>query len=147
MRIPLKWLKLSAAGLIALALHEGYRSDAYKDTVGIWTIGFGETKNVGKGDKTTPERALLHLLRRTENDFEPEVRVCLGDDLELTQNEYDSLVSFAYNVGVHGFCTSTTLKLFKEGKYKEGCRAMMLWTKNKELIGRRQDEVNMCLGL
>lgn len=144
-RIPSKYLKLSAAGLIALALHEGYRSNAYLDTVGKWTVGFGETKNVTKSSKTTPERALSHMLIRIEKDFEPEVKECMGD-IPLYQHEYDALVGFSYNIGSAGFCGSTTLRYLKEGKYTEACNAMMLWTKNKELIGRRKEEVQMCLG-
>lgn len=144
-RIPVKYLKLSAAGFLALALHEGYRSDAYKDTVGKWTVGFGETKGVTAKSKTTPERALAHMLKRIERDFEPEVKACMGD-IPFYQHEYDSLVGFSYNIGAPQFCGSTTLKFLKEGKYTEACYAMMLWTKQKELIGRRQDEVNMCLG-
>lgn len=145
-RIPIKWLKLSAAGLIALAIHEGYRSNAYLDTVGIWTVGFGETKNVTKDTKTTPERALVHMLNRIERDFTPEVKECMGDGITLHQYEFDAYVGFSYNIGTSGFCNSTTLKYLKQGKYEEACNAMMLWTKNKELIGRRKEEVQMCLG-
>lgn len=144
-RIPSKLLKLSAAGLIALALHEGYSSTAYKDTVGKWTIGFGETKQVTQTSKTTPQRALSHMLNRIEKDFEPEVKECMGD-IPLYQYEFDAYINFSYNVGTTGFCNSTTLKYLKQGKYTEACYAMMLWTKQKELIGRREDEVQMCLG-
>lgn len=144
-RIPAKYLKLSAAGFLALALHEGYRSDAYKDTVGVWTVGFGETKGVKQGSKTTPERALSHMLNRIDRDFEPEVKECMGE-IPLHQHEFDAFVGFSYNIGTSGFCGSTTLKYLKQGKYTEACYAMMLWTKQKELISRRQDEVNMCLG-
>jgi GH24 family phage-related lysozyme (muramidase) len=53
-------------------------------------------------------------------------------------------VSIAYNIGINGFRTSSFLKLVNKNpndpKIKE---AIMLWTKNKELIGRRKKEVEL----
>lgn len=144
MRLSPKLLKLSAAGLIFIAMAEGYRGGAYLDTVGVPTIGFGETLGVKMGQKTSPERALIKLLASADKHSRGAMK-CLGD-IPLHQYEYDAISSFTYNVGVEGWCSSTPLSLFQEGKYAEACDSMILWTKNKELIGRRKKEIEMCHG-
>ena len=70
-RLAVGALAVSATCLVGIATHEGYRSEAYKDAVGIPTIGFGETAGVKMGDKTTPERALVQLLESTEKHETP----------------------------------------------------------------------------
>lgn len=144
MRLSPKLLKLSAAGLISIAVAEGYRGGAYLDTVGVPTIGFGETLDVKMGQKTSPERALIKLLASADKHSQGAMK-CLGD-IPLYQYEYDAISSFTYNIGIKGWCSSTPLKLFQEGKYAEACNSMILWTKNKELIGRRKEEIEMCHG-
>lgn len=64
-------LAVSAAALVGIATHEGYRGEAYRDAAGIPTIGYGETAGVKMGDKITPERALVQLLESTENTPTP----------------------------------------------------------------------------
>ncbi len=59
-------LSLSASALVGIAVHQGFRGNAYDDGVGVQTIGFGTTRNVDgtpvkKGDKITPERALVRV--------------------------------------------------------------------------------------
>ena len=62
---------------------------------------------------------------------------------KVNQNQFNALVSIAYNIGINGFKASSFLKLVNKNpndpKIKE---AIMLWTKNKELIGRRKSEAN-----
>ena len=61
----------------------------------------------------------------------------------INQNQFNALVSLAYNLGVHGFRKSTVLKLVNKNPNDPMIRqAFMMWTKNKELIGRRKSEVN-----
>lgn len=143
-RIPAKYLKLGATGLVLIALNEAYRGNAYLDTVGVPTIGYGETKDVKMGDKITPERALSRLLVSADDEHGRGMRKCLGD-VPLHQYEHDAYLSFTYNIGVSGFCRSETLKRLKEGKYEEACHAMMGWKKPPEIIGRREREVEACL--
>lgn len=145
MRIPVKFIKMSAAGLVALALAEGYRTDAYLDIVGVPTIGYGETSGVKLGQKTTPERALVQLLKSADDKHATGMKKCMGD-IVLHQYEYDAYLNFTYNIGVAGFCRSNTLKLLKQSKYTEACHAMMGWVKPKRLRSRREREVQMCLG-
>ena len=86
-RIAAYSIAISAACLVGIATHEGYRSEAYKDAVGVPTIGFGETAGVKMGDKTTPERALVQLLESTEKHADA-IRQCIH--VPLYQHEFDA---------------------------------------------------------
>ena len=76
-------LGIGAALLVAIATHEGYRGEAYRDAAGIPTIGYGETSGVKMGDKTTPERALVQLLESTEKHADA-IRACIDTYNEVT---------------------------------------------------------------
>lgn len=128
-----------------LAASEGLRLTTYLDTVGVPTIGYGETENVKPGDKTTPQKALVRLLESAENKHAAGMKKCIGDNVEMYQKEYDWHVHFGYNIGVAGYCRSETVKLLNQGKNKEACNAMMGWLKNPELRGRREKERDGCL--
>ena len=144
-KIPVKFIKLGAAGLVMLAASEGLRTSAYFDTVGVPTLGYGETENVKIGDKTTPEKALVRLLYSAEDKHAVGMKKCIGDSVEMYQKEYDWHVHFGYNIGVAGYCRSETLKLLKQGKKKEACLAMAGWMIPPEIRGRREKEIAGCL--
>lgn len=143
-------LSLSGAALIGMAIHEGYRGQAYNDGVGVQTIGFGTTKDVKPGDTITVERGLI-LLARDVGAHEAGIRKCIGDT-PLYQHEWDAAVSLAYNIGVKAFCGSTVLKRWKAGDYAGGCDAFLMWNKAggkvmRGLVKRRTEERARCLGL
>lgn len=148
-RIAVAVLSLSAAALVGIALHEGYRSDAYDDGVGVQTIGFGSTLGVRPGDKITVERALVRLSNDV-TEHERGIRKCLAD-VPLHQNEWDAAVQIAFNIGVSAFCNSTILRRWKSGDYAGGCDAFMMWNKAggkvlRGLVKRREAERKLCLG-
>ncbi|HEU4830681.1 MAG TPA: hypothetical protein VFS65_00740, partial [Candidatus Saccharimonadales bacterium] len=96
-------LVLSASTLVSLALHEGYRDTAYIPVPGdVPTIGFGFTKNVKMGDKTTPVRSLVRLLDEVENVYAAGIRKCVT--VPLYPHEFEAFVELAYNVGVGAVC-------------------------------------------
>lgn len=146
-------LSLSAATLVGIAVHEGYRGEAYYATphereAGISTIGFGTTEGVKPGDRTTPERALIRLLQDA-NRFEQAVRRCAN--VPMYQHEFDAYVSLAYNIGEGAFCRSTLVRKLKAGDYEGACAEILRWTKQagRELPGlvkRRQAEYAQCMG-
>lgn len=107
-RIVAAALVVSATCLIGIAGREQYRSAAYQDSGGVWTVGYGETKGVKKGDKTTPERALIQL-NSSVNQYASKIRSCLGD-VPLYQHEFDAYVDLAYNVGADAVCKSSIPK-------------------------------------
>ncbi len=147
-RITVAALAVSAAALVGIATHEGYRGEAYKDAVGVPTIGFGETAGVKPGDRTTPERALVQLLSSTEKHADA-IRQCIK--VPLYQHEFDSYVSLAYNIGTGAFCKSTLVKKLNAKDYTGACEEIRRWNRagGKVLPGltkRRETEYRMCMG-
>ena len=148
-RVRLAGLSLSAAALIGLAVHEGYRDTAYIPVPGdVPTIGFGTTDGVKLGDKITPIKALERKLSDVQK-FEGAIRECVG--APLYQHEYDAYTSLAYNIGPTAFCDSTLVRLLNQERYEEACRQILRWDKFKGqalpgLTKRRQDEFKQCMG-
>lgn len=148
-RVRLAGLSLSAAALIGLAVHEGYRDTAYIPVPGdVPTIGFGTTEGVKLGDKITPIKALERKLSDVQK-FEGAIRECVG--APLYQHEYDAYTSLAYNIGPTAFCNSTLVRLLNQERYEEACRQILRWDKFKGqplpgLTKRRQSEFRQCMG-
>lgn len=91
---------------------EGLRLEAYQDSVGIWTIGYGNTyyldgKSVRKGDKITKQEA-EYLFNNTVDLFASNVRKLVH--VQLSYNQFEAIVSLAYNIGIGAFKSSTLLK-------------------------------------
>lgn len=103
---------------------EGLRLDAYADAAGVWTIGYGHTKNVRQGDKIS-EYWAKELLMQDVAEVEREVKA-LG--VAKTQGQFDALVSFAFNLGIGNLKRSTLLKCIREGRsMREIKRQFMRW--------------------
>lgn len=147
-RMKVASLSLSASALISIAVHEGFKPEAYIPVKGdVATIGFGTTDNVKLGDKITVERALINLLNDT-NKFESAVKECA--DVPLTPYEYNAYVSLIYNIGSNAFCKSTLVKKLKLYDYEGACKEILRWDKfqGKPLPGltkRRQEEYKVCI--
>ena len=90
-------LKTSQAGIDLIKKFEGCRFDAYKCPAGVWTIGYGHTVGVKQGDKISATQAEVYLKTDLEK-YEANVKK-YDSKYSWTQNEFDALVSFAYNVG------------------------------------------------
>lgn len=148
-RTQIAALSLSAAALVGIALHEGYRGEAYVPVPGdVPTIGFGTTGGVKMGDKTTPEKALVRALVDVQK-FEGALKQCVT--VPLHQHEYDAYVSFSYNVGSGAFCRSTLVKKLNAEDYEGACNELRKWVyfQGKPLPGlvkRRNEEADKCLG-
>lgn len=105
---------VNAAGLALVKVFEGLRLEAYQDTSGIWTIGYGHTRSVKPGDSISAARAeqLLEAdLMEAERAVEALVKV------SLTDNQFSALVSFVFNLGDGAFARSTMLRKLNEGGY------------------------------
>ena len=147
-RLGIASLVVSAAALVGIATHEGYRGEAYRDAVGVPTIGFGETAGVKMGDKTTPGRSLVQLLGST-NRHADAIRKCIV--VPLYQYEFDAYVSLSYNIGPGAFCQSTLVKKLNAGDYAGACEEIKRWNRagGKVLPGltkRREQEYRLCKG-
>ena len=102
-------MRTSRKGIEFIKAHEGLRLDAYLCPAGVPTIGYGHTYNVKMGDRITEEQAERFLI----GDLivaETEVN---RYGFDLTQNQFDALVSFVYNIGAGNFRSSTLLKRLK----------------------------------
>lgn len=144
-------LKTSDKGIAIIKEFEGFREIAYQDSVGVWTIGYGDTgPNVNKGDKITKQEAENRLRLRLANEFEPGVLGSLKR--RPSQNEFDAMVSLAYNIGVSAFAGSTLVKMFNEGNITGATDQFLRWNKagGKVLNGlnrRREKERQLFMGL
>ena len=141
-------LAISAAALVGIANFESYRQSTYKDSGGIPTLGYGETKGVVAGQTTTPERALQKLLESAD-EHAKEMNKCIT--VPLYQYEFDAYLSFTYNIGSTAFCHSTLVKKLNAQDYTGACKELLKWDKvgNKQLVGltkRRQAEYFTCIG-
>jgi lysozyme len=139
-------MKLNESGHRLLELREGLRLRPYLDTQGVPTIAMGNTfyldgKKVTMLDKSLTLNEAKTLSRRVADIFANKVDYLVTSN--INQNQFNALVSLAYNIGIYGFRNSTVLKLVNKDPNNTMIRqAFMMWTKNKELIGRRQSEVN-----
>lgn len=117
-------MKASNTLIEAIKRFEGFRGVAYRCPAGVWTIGYGHTGDVRRGQKITKEEA-EKLLRRDLIAFESFV-----EKLNVTgkQEKFDALVDFAYNVGTSALQNSTLLKKIRQCKPDEEIRAeFMKW--------------------
>ena len=147
-RVGIASLALSATALVGIAGFESYQAVAYKDAVGVPTVGYGETKGVRMGQKTTPERALVQLLA-SANKHADDIKQCIA--VPLYQHEFDAYVSLAYNIGANNFCRSTLVKKLNARDYPGACTEIRRWNRagGKVLAGltkRREKEYRMCKG-
>jgi lysozyme len=121
-------MKVSKDCVDLVKTFEGFRSEAYKCPAGIWTIGYGHTKNVKPKDVIT-ERQALQLLQDELNEFADKVNKLLK--IETSQAQFDALVSFAYNLGVASLQSSTLLKKHNTGDFLAAADEFLKWDKAK----------------
>ena len=117
-------MNLSNNGKKLIKKHEGCRLKAYKCPRGVWTIGYGHTNNVRPDDVITQDEA-EELLKRDLKVHEDNVKRVVK--IALTQNQFDALVSFEYNVGYGAFANSTLLKLLNAGNYNGASKQFERW--------------------
>lgn len=140
-------MSVSANGIDMICEFEGKRLAAYDDGVGIWTIGFGTIKypngvRVKKGDTCTLEQAkeyMRHDLIEFEHTVNSSVKV------PLNQNQFDALVSLAYNIGSSAFKSSTLVKKLNTGDYQGAADQFNVWVnaggkRMQGLVNRRDRE-------
>lgn len=124
-------MQISDKGIALIKQFEGCKLTAYQDSVGVWTIGYGWTKPVdGKPIRAgmtikqeTAERLLKTGLVSYENDVSRLVKV------DLTQGQFDALVSFTYNLGARSLSTSTLLRKLNAGDYAGAADEFLRWNK------------------
>lgn len=134
-------MDLSPTGRAALKAREGEVLTAYKDSVGIWTIGVGITTASGL-IKVTP--GLTITAATSDALFTEAVKAyakpvsALG--LKLEQHQFDALVSLCFNIGQLGFSGSTVARRLKDGDVEGAAEAILMWKRPAAIISRRQGE-------
>ena len=135
-------------GLALIKKFEGCELKAYQCSAGVWTIGYGHTKDVVEGMEITQEQAeqmLVDELHEYESYINKYVTVA------LSQNQFDALVSWVYNLGPANLNASTMLKVLNSGEYEDVPAQMKRWNKAggkvlEGLIRRREAEACLFVG-
>lgn len=130
-------MKLSNKGIEALVLREGKKNKAYLDTKGIPTIGVGHTGPEVKMGLVWTDQQIEYALAKDVLWAEEAVNEvnCI-----LTQNQFDALVSFVFNIGASAFAKSTMKKLLDKGEIKLAAEQFNRWIIPKEITSRRMSE-------
>ena len=145
-------LRTSARGLELIKGFEGFRPRASRLPDGRWIVGYGHTRTARPGLAVTPHDADLVL---AHSDLPP-VEQLIQDEVlaPLTQNEFDALVSFAWNIGPGAFQSSSVLANLNEGDRLSAASDMWLWRKGRvggevkiidALVRRRAAEISLFL--
>lgn len=133
-------MRMSDKGMIALIRREALVLKAYKDSVGVWTIGVGHTAAAGAprpvAGMVLPVEEAVALFRRDLVKYENEVRRAVK--VPVAQHEFDALVSFHYNTGAIGRAAVT--RKLNAGDRAGAAAAFMSWVKPVEITDRRNEE-------
>lgn len=138
-------MKLNSIGYKALHDREGLRLKPYLDTKRVPTIAMGNTyyedgRKVTMQDKPLTIEQAGNLATITADKFAFQVDSLLKT--KVNQNQFNALVSLAYNIGITGFRNSTVLRKVNINPNDPAIKeAFMMWTKNVELMGRRESEI------
>jgi lysozyme len=138
-------MNTSQNGIDLIKHFEGCELYAYKCPAGVWTIGYGHTKDVEPGMQITEDDA-HNMLVEELNEYETYVNTLVS--VPLNQNQFDALVSWVYNLGGGNLKASTLLKVLNSGDYEGVPAQIMRWNKagGKVLEGltrRRQAEADL----
>ena len=143
-----KTMIISIPGVELLTHFEGLKLEAYQDSVGVWTIGYGHTKGVTPSMKITESQA-SNLLKTELIEYQNYINEMVK--VELSQCEYDALVCWVYNLGPTNLRDSTLLKVLNQGDKFLVPEQIRRWNRAggkvlKGLVRRREAEALMFAG-
>jgi GH24 family phage-related lysozyme (muramidase) len=115
---------INQAGLNFIKDFEGCILEAYKDAVGVLTIGYGHTQGVTWEQRITQKEA-EEFLKEDLNYFENSVSELVK--VPLSDNQFAALVSFTFNVGAGALTSSTLLRLLNSGDYQGASNQFQQW--------------------
>ena len=138
-------MQISQNGIDLIKSFEGLELTAYPDPASggePWTIGYGSTANVAPGMTITLQEAdtmLLAVLQSTVTAVNDVI------DTTVSQNQFDAMVSFTYNLGAGNLRQSSMLRLTNDGNFSAAADAFLLWDQasgsfNQGIYNRRQKE-------
>jgi len=143
-----KTMIISTAGVDLLTHFEGLRLEAYQDSVGVWTIGYGHTKGVTPSMKITESQA-NNLLKTELIEYQNYINGMVN--ISLDQCQFDALVCWVYNLGPTNLKNSTLLTLLNQGVKFQIPEQIRRWNRAggkvlKGLVRRRTAEALMFAG-
>ncbi|WP_224769718.1 lysozyme [Pseudosulfitobacter pseudonitzschiae] len=145
-----------AASVVAVAIAsasfvgqwEGLRTQAYQDVIGVWTVCYGETKGVSRGDSYTKAQCDAMLDEELRS-----YAVGLGKCLKapLPEGAAVAFLSWSYNVGTGAACRSTAVRKANAGDLFGACDELLRWNRAggrviNGLVNRRKSEHSLCTG-
>jgi lysozyme len=141
-------MQISQQGVELIKHFEGCRLEAYLCPAGIWTIGYGHTLDVKEGDRVDQEAAEAFLIEDLE-EFEDHVQRLV--EVDLSQDQFDALVSWTFNLGYGNLAASTLLARLNDGLYDEVPEQIKRWTRAggrvlEGLVKRRNAEAALWEG-
>ena len=139
----------AAVSLPMISQWEGFESHPYYDSVGVLTVGYGETENVENREYSHAE-ALELLAVRVQEDYYTPISECSKNWESYPLSAKASATSLAYNIGTNAYCASSIRKLFDKGKFYEGCKFFHKYKFAggkvlRGLVNRRAAEAEFCL--
>lgn len=139
-------MQLSAIGRACLIAREGRRLKAYRDGVGVWTIGIGCTSASGliavAPGLTITAAECDALFDRAWPRYAQAVASVAGEGLaaSLADHQADALISFCYNIGPAAFAGSTAARRLAAGNLDAVPGAMLRWRRPAAIVARRRAE-------
>ncbi len=138
-------MNTSQEGIDLIKSFEGCELTAYRCSAGVWTIGYGHTRDVTESDTCTQAKAEL-LLKSDLYEFERYVNNLVA--VPLTQCQFDAMICFTYNLGPTNLKESTLLRVLNSGDYEAVPAQLIRWDKvnGRPLAGltrRRIAEVDL----
>ncbi len=130
------------------SMHEGFRAAPYQDTAGNWTIGYGHKLGDAEWYASIDEAQGTHLLADDIRVAEDAVNSLVSVD--LSQAQFDALVSFVFNIGAGAFRKSTLLAKLNAGDVAGASAQFPRWIHSGGrvdpiLVARREDEQRLFL--
>jgi GH24 family phage-related lysozyme (muramidase) len=130
-----------------LKVKEGFRSEPYQDSAGVWTIGYGTTfingvRVTANTPPVTRETAIGYVKETLKKEFEPGIKSAIR--VPITQGMFDACVDFAYNLGAGGFRKSEILTALNSGDYETAAANFLKYNKARN---RKTGELEVLGGL
>lgn len=147
------FVDISEEGIQLVCQFEGFKEHPYLDSGGVPTIGFGtilydDNTRVSLTDPPITESRAAELLEHNMKQKCDVINKLVT--VSITQNQFDALCSFTYNLGSHALATSTLLHKLNNNDVQGAADEFMRWVHNNGkievgLINRRKDERNLFL--
>lgn len=135
----------SSKCLALIRRFEGFRDVAYLCPAGKWTIGYGHTDGVRRGDIINQETADRYLERDVKVAADAVNKMI---EVPISQNQFDALVSLVYNIGATKIAASTLVKLINQRYYDKAAEEILKWCHSggqvlQGLVARRKAEYEL----